>query len=114
MGVNRGFAYQETYYCLHVHTPMHIQWSFSVYKIKCFRCSSEHSMESLAHKLTSVDVAGFMGKIGLPQYVDSFSVSGIGGEQLLKADPDMLIELGVISPLHQMKIMQLFRYHIAL
>ena len=54
-------------------------------------------------------MADFLTKIQLPQYVESFRTSEISGELLLEADPEILEELGVTSPLHQMKIMQLFR-----
>ena len=66
-------------------------------------------MESLARRLTVEDIAKFLTEIGLPQYVDKFKSSDITGELLLEADPEILAELGVASPLHQMKIMQLFR-----
>ena len=54
------------------------------------------------------DVAHFLTNIGLPQYADEFKDNQIDGELLLKADSDVLSELGVESLLHQMKIMQLF------
>ncbi len=71
--------------------------------------SSTVSPESLARRLSPNDVAAFLTKIQLPQYVESFRSSEISGELLLEADPEILEELGVASPVHQMKIMQLFR-----
>lgn len=66
-------------------------------------------MEGLARRLTVDDIAEFLTKIKLPQYTQRFRDSDITGELLLEADPEILAELGVASPLHQMKIMQLFR-----
>ena len=44
----------------------------------------------------------------MPQYADEFKDNDIDGKLLLEADSEVLLELGVQSPLHQMKIMQLF------
>ena len=89
------------------------EWLVSLMFPHCYAESSEHSVESLARKLTPDNVADFLTKIGLPQYAESFKTSCISGELLLEADPDVLTELGVTSPLHQMKIMQLFRRELA-
>ena len=68
------------------------------------------SQEVLARRFSPEDVADFLTKVvGLPQYADTFKNSGISGDVLLGADAEMLIELEVKSPLHQMKIMELFR-----
>ena len=67
------------------------------------------SLEELARKFSAQDVSDFLTKIQLPEYADSFLSSDISGEILLEADADILNELGVTSPLHQMKIMELFR-----
>lgn len=56
--------------------------------------------------MTPGDVAAFLVKIGLPQYSETFIDEEISGDVLLELDD--LSELGVKSPLHQMKIMQLF------
>lgn len=63
-------------------------------------------------RCTTDDVADFLTRIKLPQYVETFRAEDINGEILLGADPDILDELGVRSPLHKMKIMQLFRREI--
>ena len=47
--------------------------------------------------------------INFSQYIETFESSEISGEILLEATPEVLAELGVTSPLHQMKIMQLSR-----
>lgn len=44
----------------------------------------------------------------MPQYAETFKSSDISGEVLLEADSEFFIELGITSPLHQMKITQLF------
>lgn len=67
------------------------------------------SLEELARGLTPDDVADFLVRIELPQYCDIFRDSEISGELLLEADQDILSELGVSSPLHKMRIMELFR-----
>ena len=59
--------------------------------------------------LTSDDVAKFLDKIELPQYTEAFRAKDITGKLLLEASTQLLTELGVASPLHQMKITQLFR-----
>ena len=67
------------------------------------------SLPSLARRITPDGVADFLTRIDLPQYAQTFKDSDISGELLLEADSEILLELGVSSPLHQMKIMQLFR-----
>lgn len=67
------------------------------------------SLELAAHRLTPDDVADFLCRINLPKYSEVFKESEISGELLLEADVDILKELGVESPLHQMLIMELFR-----
>ena len=67
------------------------------------------SLEETARRLTPQDVADFLSRINLSQYSDTFKESDISGELLLEADVDILKELGVESPLHQMLIMELFR-----
>ncbi len=67
------------------------------------------SLEKLAQELSPDDVAAFLAHINLPQYREIFITSGVSGDLLLKADPEILEELGVTSPLHQMRIMELFR-----
>lgn len=54
-------------------------------------------------------MADFLTRIQLPQYADNFLHSEISGEVLLEADADVLNELGMTSPLHQMKVVELFR-----
>ena len=63
----------------------------------------------MAQKVSAQQVADFLTKIQLPQYADEFLNSEISGEILLDADADILNELDVTSPLHQMKIVELFR-----
>lgn len=67
------------------------------------------SLEEVARRLTPDDVADFLTRINLPQYSDIFKESEISGDLLLEADVDILKELTVESPLHQMLIMELFR-----
>ena len=63
----------------------------------------------MAKKYTSVAaVSEFLARIGLPQYIQAFEEKNIDGKMLLEADPTFLASLSVTSPLHQMKIMQLF------
>lgn len=59
--------------------------------------------------MTPVDIPEFLAKLQLTQYSETFKVSNISREALLEASPDTLAKLGVTNPLHQMKIMQLFR-----
>ena len=66
-------------------------------------------LEELARRLSPDDVAAFLARINLPQYSETFRTSDISGELLLEADQGILEELGVTSPLHQMRIMELFR-----
>ena len=73
-----------------------------------FDVLEKSSLEELARKLTPNDVADFMVRINLPQYSDIFRDSEISGELLLEVNRDILSELGVKSPLHQMRIMELF------
>lgn len=56
-------------------------------------------------ELTTVDTTEFLTKINLPQYAKSFK--DISSEMLLESNPNFLTKLGITSPLHQMKIMQL-------
>ena len=64
----------------------------------------------MAKKSTSVTaVKEFLTRIGLSQYTQAFEEKNIDGKTLLEADPTFLASLHVTSPLHQMKIMQLFR-----
>ena len=58
------------------------------------------------------DVANFLRNIGLDRYTTSFTEQGISGDLLLEADNEMLRELGVESPLDQLKILTLFRRRI--
>jgi hypothetical protein len=59
--------------------------------------------------MTPDDVVGFLVKLKLPQYSDAFKSEEISSDVLLAIlSADNLRELGVTSPLHQMKIMQLF------
>lgn len=67
------------------------------------------SLPLLARRITPDGVADFLTRIGLPQHAETFKASDISGELLLEADSEILLELGVSSPLDQMKIMQLFR-----
>lgn len=62
----------------------------------------------LAKSLSVDGVADFLTKIELSQYVDAFREEVIDGAMLLDVSQDMLLELGVQSPLHQMRIMELF------
>ena len=65
---------------------------------------------SMASEFTPVTaVTEFLTRIGLPQYIKVFEEKKIDGKMLLEADPRFLASLHVTSPLHQMKIMQLFR-----
>ena len=70
-------------------------------------------MEELAQKWTTDDVADFMVRINLHQYSVIFKDSGIRGEELFDIDQEYLSELGVKSPLHQMRIVELFRRDLA-
>ena len=67
------------------------------------------SLEEAARRMSPDDVASFLVRINLSQYSEFFKESDISGELLLEADVDILKELGVESPLHQMLIMELFR-----
>ncbi len=67
------------------------------------------SLPALAFRVSPDGVAEFLIKIELPQYAQTFKDSDISGDFLLEADSEVLLALGVASPLHQMKIMQLFR-----
>lgn len=66
-------------------------------------------MESLARKLTTDDIAEFLTAIGLPQYAESFKNEDVTGDELLAADIETLVALGVTDSLHQMEIKQKFR-----
>ena len=66
-------------------------------------------LPSLARLVTTEQVTDFLTKIGLPQYAEDFKTCDVSGDFLLEADLEILSDLGVSSPLHQMKIMQLFR-----
>lgn len=57
--------------------------------------------------MTPDDIANFLDKIGLSQYSDTIKDEDISGDVLLDILED-LSQIGVDSPLHQMKIMQLF------
>ena len=54
------------------------------------------------------DVANFLTEMGLPAYSEEFRKHEISGDMLLKADSEMLIDLGVTSPRHQLMITQHF------
>ena len=62
--------------------------------------------------MTSDDIAAFLARIGLPQYREKFEDEDVDGDMLLdlvkKKKTDSFSQLGVDSPLHLMKIMQLF------
>lgn len=68
---------------------------------------AKHGRETLACSFTVDGIADFLNKIKMPQYVDAFKAEEVDGEMLLEANSEMLGDLGV-SPLHQIKIMQLF------
>lgn len=67
------------------------------------------SKEGIALQMSPSDVADFLTRIQLPQYAQTFKKQEISGELLLAADTEILSELGVTSPLHQMKILHLFQ-----
>lgn len=57
-------------------------------------------------------MAEFLRSVGLEQYVEQFVEADIDGEMLVdvkEADDKMLIQTGVHSPLHRIKIVVLFR-----
>ena len=66
-------------------------------------------MPSLACDFTVDDVATFLEKIDLSQYIEKFKEADISGDVLLEGDSEMFEELEVTSHLHQMKIAHLFR-----
>lgn len=67
------------------------------------------SLETLARNFSTSDVTNFLKKIELSQYVTSFAELDFSGDMLLQANAALLSKLGVESPLHQMKILRLFR-----
>lgn len=74
-----------------------------------FSFIAAQDLPSLARKFTVADVADFLAKIKMSQYVESFKNEEISGDTLLEGDPEMFEELKVTSHLHQMKIAHLFR-----
>lgn len=78
-------------------------------------CPESLSLTAQAQKYTSNDVAGFLESVGLGQYMDQFVKDDISGDILVdvkEADDKMLIETGVKSPLHRIKIVVLFKRHV--
>ena len=57
---------------------------------------------------TTEDIAAFLKKIHLPQYIQAFKEEDITGDVLQTLKPKDLSELNVTNPLHQMKIKYLF------
>ena len=71
------------------------------------------SLTEQAKKYAPEDVAKFLQSVGLGQYAEKFVENDIRGDMLIEveeeADDEMLIEVGVQSPLHQIKIMVFFK-----
>ncbi len=63
--------------------------------------------EGIKHYSTD-DVAKFLRKIQLPQYQEKFLQEEIDGELLQVCGAEELNDIDVKSPLHQMKIVELF------
>lgn len=81
-----------------------------VVRIQIFFCIIEDVLESLAAKWSPEDVANFLGRIKLSQYSEIFKREGVSGDLLIDVYREVLADdLEVTTPLHQMKIMQLFR-----
>ena len=69
------------------------------------------SLTEQAKRYTPEDVAEFLQSVGLGQYAEKFVEDDIRGDMLIEveeADDEMLIEAGVQSPLHRIKIMVFF------
>lgn len=67
-------------------------------------------VKRLAQSYTCEQVCGFLDEIGLQEYVSQFEEYGITGEVLLDAGQGKGLEdLGVVDPLHRLKIYVLFR-----
>ena len=70
------------------------------------------SLTEQAKRYTPEDVAEFLQSVGLGQYAEKFVEDDIRGDMLIEveeADDEMLIEAGVQSPLHRIKIMVFFK-----
>ena len=83
----------------------------------CVLCTLSHvdspaeslSLTDQAEKYAPEDVAKFLESVGLGQYVERFVEDEISGGVLVEADDEVLMENGVQSPLHRIKIMILFK-----
>ena len=70
---------------------------------------NSQSQPRTSSDISSEDVAKFLSKIHLPEYANIFKSEDISGDVLLFAELETFSELGVTNPLHQMKIMHLFK-----
>ncbi len=71
----------------------------------------EGNAEDIACHTSVQDVCNFLKEIKLPQYIKNFKEydeSGIDGSILFGLDPEHLEDVGVLNPLHQVLITQLF------
>ena len=76
----------------------------------CFSFQTETELlEDLAKDYSVDDVADFLHRNRMDQYIDGFKEEGIDGLMLVGAADDVLNDLGVSSPLHCFKIQYLFK-----
>ena len=71
--------------------------------------NADASLVLFASQITTDDVAAFLTEIELSEYVEDFKDCKISGKDLLEFKCKTFSDMDVDSPLHQMKIMQLFR-----
>ena len=71
--------------------------------------SVAQSVAQRAENFTPQQVAEFLEGIGLQQYTQSFLESDVSGVTLMEVRDDDLMEAGVHSRLHQVKIITIFK-----